>query len=80
MRRRPFRLVPSEISHETVEALTELLDQARRGEIIGIAYAVMCKGRDVFADTAGEAHRSPIFTLGMVRALDGKVERQVRGE
>lgn len=76
MRRRPFRLVPAEISHETVAALDELLDQARRGEVIGIAYAVMCKGRDYFVDTAGEAHRSPTFALGMVQVLNLEVARR----
>ncbi|MCD6674881.1 MAG: hypothetical protein LT106_18765 [Burkholderiaceae bacterium] len=80
MRRRPFRLVPAEVSHETVEALGQLLDQARRGEIIGIAYAVMCKGRDYFVDAAGEAHRSPTFARGMVSELNDALGRRARGE
>ncbi len=80
MSRRPFRLVPSDISHDTVEALTELLDQAHKGKVIGIAFAVMCKGRDYFTDAAGEARRSPTFARGMVMDLSDKLGRWTRGE
>ena len=66
MRRRPFRLVPAEISHETVEALDQLL--------------VMCRGRDYFVDAAGEAHRSPTFARGMVNELNDALGRRARGE
>jgi hypothetical protein len=67
---RPFTLVPDSISHDTIEALKALLRDAEKGEIIGLAFAVMYKGRDYIVNTAGEAHRSPTFTRGMVPALD----------
>lgn len=74
---RPFGLARDTISHDTIEALRELLKSAERGEIIGIAFAVMYKGRDYIVDTAGEAHRRPTFTRGMVQALDDHLMRRV---
>lgn len=67
--RSPFRLVPDQISHETVECLRTLLAHAERGEILGIAFAAMFKGRHYIVNTAGECHRSPTFTRGMVADL-----------
>lgn len=77
MRRHPFSLVPNALSNDTVEALRELLARAESGEIIGIAYAVMVKGRHYIVDTAGELHRNPTFARGMVRALDDELGRRV---
>lgn len=69
----PFVLVNDQISHDTIEALTEMLEDAMRGELIGIAFAAMYKQRKFIVDTAGEAHRNPIFTRGMLDCLDDKL-------
>ncbi len=69
----PFRLIPGHISHETISALEQLLSQARRGELLGIAFCAMYRGRRYIVDTTGEAERNPTFTLGMLRALDFKL-------
>lgn len=74
-----YRLTPDTISHDTVEALRTLLADAERGYIIGVAFAVMYKGRDFVVDTAGEAHRSPTFARGMVAALDDHLMHKVNG-
>lgn len=73
----PFQLVPDEISGDTVEALKELHEQARRRNdpIIGVAFAVMYKERRYIIDTAGEARRSPTFALGMVNMLRRHLEK-----
>lgn len=76
----PFRLVPDTISTNTEEALTQLLDLARRGELIGIAFTGMLKERRYFVNVAGEAHRNPTFARGMVAALDDQLSATVRGE
>jgi hypothetical protein len=76
---RPFALAPDSLSNDTIEALRELLTSAERGEIIGIAFAVMYKGRDYIVNTAGEAHRSPTFARGMVQALDDHLMQKVHG-
>ena len=78
--RPPFTLVPDTLSTNTVEALTQLLELARRGELIGIAFAGMFKQRRYFVNTAGEAHRNPTFARGMIAALDDELGRRTRGE
>jgi hypothetical protein len=75
----PFRLVPDTLSTDTEEALTQLLDLARRGELIGVAFAGMLKQRRYFVNTAGEAHRNPTFARGMVAALDDELGTRMRG-
>lgn len=69
----PFRLVQDDISHDTVAALETLLADAKKGRVIGIAYAVMFKQRQFAVDAAGEAYRNPIFTRGMIACLDDKL-------
>ncbi len=66
----PFRLVPDDLSDDTVEALQELLEDARKGHIIGVAFCAMYKQRKFIVNTAGEARRNPIFTRGMVSCLN----------
>lgn len=78
-RRAPFFFVPDTVSHDTVEALETLLDHARRGEVIGIAYAVMLRRRGYIANSAGEAYRNPTFARGMVAALDDQLAGRIRG-
>jgi hypothetical protein len=75
----PFRLVPDKISHDTVEALQELLALARTGDLIGVAYAGMLKRRGYIVDSAGEAYRNPTFSRGMVCALDDHFGSRVGG-
>jgi hypothetical protein len=78
----PFRLVPDEISTDTEEALKQLLDLARQGELIGVAFAGMLRQRRYFVNAAGEAHRNPTFARGMVAALDDSLSGRIhnRGE
>lgn len=70
----PFRLTNNVISHDTVEVLQSMLDDAKHGRVIGVAYCVMYKRRDFHVDTTGEAHRNPVFTRGMLRCLDDKLK------
>ena len=78
--KRPYRLVPDALSHDTVEAIEELLAQARSGQIIGIAFVAMYKRRHYIANSAGEAYRNPTFTRGMVGALDDQLAQLMRAE
>lgn len=77
--KRPFILVPDVVSTDTVEALELLLAEARRGEVIGIAYAAMLKKRAFIVNSAGEAHNSPTFARGMLRALDDQLGHRITG-
>lgn len=72
-----FKLVGETVSADVVEALEELLGQARSGQLIGIAFAAMYLRRHYIVDTAGECRRNPTFTRGMVRALDDQLARSV---
>lgn len=68
-----YRLVPDEISPDTIVALEELLAHARKGQLIGIAFVGMYRRREYICNTTGEARRSPTFTRGMLKALDDKL-------
>lgn len=76
--RRPFTLIGDTVSHNTVEALEELLAGARDGRIIGVAFGIMLKSRDFYVNTAGEVHRNPGFGLIMARMLDDQLVARVR--
>ncbi len=80
MRRPPFSLIPGTISTDTVDCLDELLTMARAGEVIGVAYVAMLKRRKYIVNTAGEAHRNPTFTRGMIQALNDELGQRVRGK
>lgn len=74
----PFRLVSDGLSHDTVVALEQLLNAARRGQIIGLAFAAMYTGREYIVNSAGEAYRNPTFARGMVAALDDQLATMTR--
>lgn len=78
--KKPFVLLPHSVSHDTVECLETLLSEAKRGQVIGIAYAAMLRKRAYVVNTAGEAHRSPTFSRGCVMALSDEIGRRIRGD
>ena len=75
---KPFTLVNEIISHDTIEALEFLLQEARSGELIGLAYGAMLKRRACIVDTAGEAYKNPLFALGVVSLLADDVAQRAR--
>ena len=73
-----IRLIPPPAAlcdAETIECLETLLERAKKGEVIGIAFAAMIKQRGYIANTSGECYRNPTFTRGMIAALDDHLER-----
>jgi hypothetical protein len=74
----PFRLVPIDgsVSHDTVQCLEALLEKARAGEVIGVAYAVMYRRRQYRVHSCGEMHKNPTFARGAVAALGDQLSRQ----
>lgn len=77
--RAPFTLSTVEgVSRDTVECLRALLQQAEKGEVIGVAYAAMHKKRRYTVHTCGEAHRNPTFCRGMLAALDDELGYRVK--
>lgn len=77
---KPFTLIQQDISHDTIEALEYLLYEARRGELIGLAYGAVLKGRDYFVHTTGEADRNPLLGLGIVNVLWRRLSDMEAGE
>ncbi len=77
-----IRLVPkavdrrSPVDHNTMEALTQLLEMARRGDLIGVAFVGM-RTEGFFIDTAGEADRNLAFAAGCVSALSADLIRRM---
>jgi hypothetical protein len=76
---KPFTLAKDQVSHDVVEALEFLLHEAKRGELIGLAYGAMLKRRSCIVDTAGEAYRNPLFALGVVCMLSDDISLRARG-
>lgn len=74
----PFTVIRETVSHDTIEALEFLLHEARRGELIGLAYGAMLKRRTRIVDTAGEAYRNPLFALGIVCMLSDDIAIRAR--
>ncbi len=75
----PFILIPDEVSHDVVECLETLLEHARAGEVIGVAFAAALKRRAYITNTAGECHRNPTWARGMLAALDDQLSSRIRG-
>lgn len=75
----PFVLIPDLVSHDTVECLETLLEHARRGDVIGVAFAAALKRRAYITNAAGECHRNPTWARGLVAALDDQLAGRVRG-
>lgn len=80
--RPPFRLVPDGISHDVVEALENMLyDAKQERDLFGIAYIGMYrKRRHVIANAAGECYRSPDAARGHLAQLHDLLGKLGRGE
>jgi hypothetical protein len=68
-----YQLIRDHISHDTVEALETLTEAARQGQVVGIVYGVVLKGRKFFVDTAGSLTRDVTFARGVVAAIDDEL-------
>lgn len=75
---RPIHLIGHPVDEETVTALTQLLEAAQAGRIVGIAYVALHHGPDYSGDVVGHAKSHPIFTLGIARALEDLVAAHLR--
>jgi hypothetical protein len=75
----PYRLIPDDISHDTVEALETLLGLAKEGEVTGIAFACTLRKRRYITNVAGHCHTNPTFARGMVAFLSDQLAGLVHG-
>jgi hypothetical protein len=74
-----FKLVPDEISNDTVEALEALYKDAQKGSLIGLAFVGIYRSREYICNTAGFAYEQNTTAMGMVRMLALQLEERERG-
>ena len=75
----PQRLsLVNSVSRETVNALEQLLEGARAGEVVGLAYCASLKRGRYVVDLAGETRRNLTLTRGMVCALGSQIQELVQ--
>lgn len=75
--KRPFHLTRIPLSHDTVECLELLLNEAKQGKVLGLAYAAMLSNREFITDSTGECRRNPVFARGLVASLDDDLKQMV---
>lgn len=78
----PLHLVQETQSDDTVECIQGLLDEAKKGECVGIAFAAIYRKpeRAYIVNSAGECNDSPTFTLGMLSMLADHLRGLERGK
>lgn len=77
--RRPFALVQDEGLARYGTVPRALLEHARSGQVIGIAFACMLNRRGYIVNSASEAFRNPTSSRGMVHAVDDRLAERIRG-
>ena len=71
----PLTLAPDNIPRDVIPALEALLEDAKKGTLIGFAITAIYTRpmRRVIAKAVGEAERSLIFTVGTLMVLVGRL-------
>lgn len=70
---------PAKGDPDVVEALEQLLIQARRGDdIIGLAYVVLKVGSGYEGDVRGAALQHPVMALGLAKALQHQLLKLIK--
>lgn len=75
MRRPHYQIVADQLSHDTIQCLERLLDEARRGQVIGIAFAALMRRRHFVTHACGEVRRERVYARGMLRELDDELAK-----
>jgi hypothetical protein len=65
-------------SRDTVEALSGLLEDAKRGDVLGIAFTAILKRRRMSYGITGEAYEDAILTLGQIQVLAMALQERIR--
>lgn len=73
----PFRLIRDNISHDMLICTRQINAQAECGDLIGIAYGLMYRGRNYVVNVAGEAYRNPGFARSVVSVLDDALSAMI---
>jgi hypothetical protein len=54
---------------DTIKVLADLLELAKRGEIVGLAYVALHKGCGYSSDVVGSVRNSPLLARGLASTL-----------
>lgn len=71
-----MKLMPDNISPEILQALEELMEDAKSGQLIGLGFIGVYKKREYIVNVAGELRRNPTLARGMVASLDDYLAAQ----
>lgn len=66
------------IDPDLIETLEYLLQEARAGRVIGLAYAALLPEKKFFVDASGQAHTDPLRGLGAVEMLSEELRSRFR--
>jgi hypothetical protein len=72
-----LKIVEPTVSPETVAVLTDLLQKAKAGQVVGVAFVAIHNYQDYTVDVAGVVRIRPTLVRGMVRALDDELGRLI---
>lgn len=75
-----YSLVRDTVSHDTIECLEQLLEAARAGHVIGVAFLAVLKRKRYMVNLSGECYRDPTFTRGGIAAIDDQLRQMIQGE
>lgn len=73
-----YTLIREAVSHDTVEALEQLLEAARGGDIVGMAFAIALRERRFITDATGTCYADPTRARGLVATLDDELSQMIR--
>lgn len=66
-------IVQDRADQETIEAISRLLDEAKAGNVTGLAFVTIRKGGDYSGEVAGRLRDMPVYTLGLLHVLEKTV-------
>ena len=67
------------VDPDSVEALEQLLADARAGRLFGVAFAAMYRDGRYCVDAVGGAKENVTFTRGMIASLDDVLRKRLGG-
>lgn len=70
-------LVTMKTSRDVVECLEQLLQGAKAGQIIGLAFAAQMPGLHYITDAAGECYHRPTFARGAIATLNDELSELI---
>lgn len=75
----PLGIAPAVVSGEVVQALEEMLADAKAAQLVGIAWVAIYTGSRYEVDVAGEGRSAPACTRGYVAVLDDELSKLIHG-